>query len=69
MGQVTTVMAQTVESSDIVLGSSCAGLHFGLLVVALKGVASIDPLVITVGLDQLNYGTQPKGAMISRRED
>jgi hypothetical protein len=62
-------MAQTVKSSDFVLGSSCAGLYFGLLVVAVKGVVSIDPLVITVGPDQLNYGTQPEGAMILRRED
>jgi hypothetical protein len=68
-GQVRAVMAQTVKSSDFVLGSSCAGLHFGLVVVAVKGVVSIDPLVITVRPDQLNYGTQPKGAMISRRED
>jgi hypothetical protein len=51
------------------LGSFCAGLHFGLLVLAVKGVVTIDPLVIIVGPDQLNYGTQPKGAMISRRED
>jgi hypothetical protein len=35
----------------------------------MKGVVSIDPLIITVGPDQLNYGTQPKGAMILRRED
>jgi hypothetical protein len=62
-------MAQTVESSDILLGSSCAGFCFGWLVVAVKGVVSIDPLVITVGPDQLNYVTQPKGAMILRRED
>jgi hypothetical protein len=68
-GQVRTVMAQTVKSSDFVLGSSCAGLYFCLLVVAMKGVVSIDPLVITVGPDQLKYGTQPEGAMISRRED
>jgi hypothetical protein len=34
-----------------------------------KGVVSIDPLVITVGPDQLKYGTQPEGAMISRCED
>jgi hypothetical protein len=63
------VMAQTVKSFDFVLGSSCAGLYFGVLVVAVKGVVSIDPLVITVGPDQLNYGTQPEGAMILRRED
>jgi hypothetical protein len=37
--------------------------------VAVKGVVSIDPLLITVGPDQLNNRTQPKGAMISRRED
>jgi hypothetical protein len=43
-GQVRTVMAQTVKSSDFVLGSSCAGLYFGLLVVAVKGLVSIDPL-------------------------
>jgi hypothetical protein len=69
MGQVRAVMAQTVRSSDFVLGSSCASLQFGLLVVAEKGVVSIDPLVLAVGPDQLNYGTQPKGAMILRRED
>jgi hypothetical protein len=46
-------MAQTVKSSDFVLGSSCAGLHFGLLVVSVKCVVSIDPLVIAVGPDQL----------------
>jgi hypothetical protein len=68
-GQVRAAMVQTVLSSDFVLGSSCAGLHFGLLVVAVKGVVSIDPLVIVVGQDQLNHGTQPKGAMILRRED
>jgi hypothetical protein len=62
-------MAQTVKSSDFVLGSSCGGLCVGLLVVAVKGVVSIDPLVIAVGPDQLKYGTQPKGAMILRRED
>jgi hypothetical protein len=56
------------KSSDFVLGSSCAGLYFGLLVVAVEGVVSIDPLVITVGPDQLNYGTQPEGAMILRRD-
>jgi hypothetical protein len=43
-------------------------LYFGLLVVAVKGAVSIDPLVITVGPDQLNYGTQPKGAMIFGRK-
>jgi hypothetical protein len=37
--------------------------------VAVKGVVSIDPLVIEVGSDQLNYGTQPKGPMNMRRED
>jgi hypothetical protein len=52
-GQVSAVMAQTVKSSDFVLGSSCAGLHFGLLVVAVKGIVSIDPLVIAVGPDVL----------------
>jgi hypothetical protein len=62
-------MAQTVKSSDFVLGSSCASLYFGVLAVAVTGVASIDPLVITVGPDQLNYGTQPKGVMILRREN
>jgi hypothetical protein len=46
-----------------------SGLVFGLLVVAVKGVVSIDQLVITVGPDQLNYGAQPKGVMISRCED
>jgi hypothetical protein len=35
----------------------------------MKCVVSIDPLVITVGPDQLYYGTQPKGATILRRED
>jgi hypothetical protein len=50
-------MAQTVNSSDFVLGSSCAGLYFGLLVVAVKSVDSIDPLVTTVGPDQLIDGT------------
>jgi hypothetical protein len=44
-------------------------LCFGSLVVAVKGIVSIDPLVVTVGPVQLNYGTQPKGAMILRRED
>jgi hypothetical protein len=59
------------ESSD---GANCKGsdfilgLYFGLLVVALKGVVSIDPLVIAVGPDQLNYETQPQVAMILRRE-
>jgi hypothetical protein len=37
------------------------------MVVAMKGIVSIDPLVVTVGPDQLNYGTQPKGALILRR--
>jgi hypothetical protein len=40
---------------------------FSMLVVAVKSVVSIDPFVIAVGPDPLNYGTQPKGAM--RRED
>jgi hypothetical protein len=61
-------MAQTVKRFDFVLGSSCAGLYFGLLVVALKGVVTIDPVVITVGPDQLNYETQPEGAMTLRCE-
>jgi hypothetical protein len=68
-GQVRAVMTQTVKSSDFVLGSSHVGLYFGLLVVALKGVFSIDPVVIAVGPDQLNYETQPKGAMTLRCED
>jgi hypothetical protein len=68
-GQVKAMMAQTVKSSDFVLGSSCAGLYFGLLVVAMKGVVSIDQVVVTGGPDQLNYGTQPTCAMILRRED
>jgi hypothetical protein len=59
----------SLSRSDFVLGSSCAGLYFGLLAVAMTGVVSIDPLVVTVGPDQLNYGTQPKGAMILRRVD
>jgi hypothetical protein len=37
--------------------------------VAVKGVVSIDLLVITVGPDQLRYGTQPKRARILIRED
>jgi hypothetical protein len=45
-------MAQTVKSSDFVLGSSCSGMSFGLLVVAMKGIVPIDPLVVTVGTDQ-----------------
>jgi hypothetical protein len=69
MGQVRAVMAQTVKSSDFVLVSSCAGLCFGLLVVAVKGVVSIDPLAIAVDQDQFDYGTQPKGAIILRHED
>jgi hypothetical protein len=68
-GQVRAVMAQTVKSSDFALGSICAGLYFGLLVVAVKGVVSIDPLFITVSPDQLNCGPQPMGAMTSRREE
>jgi hypothetical protein len=35
----------------------------------MKGNVSIDPLVVTVGPDQLNSGTQPRGAMILRREE
>jgi hypothetical protein len=62
-------MAQTEKSSDFVLGSRCAALCLGLRVVALKGIVSIDPLVIVVGPGQLIYGTQPKGAMILRRVD
>jgi hypothetical protein len=68
-GQVRAVMAQTVKSSDFVLVSSCAGLCFGLLVVAVKGVVSIDPLAITVDQDQFDCGTQPKGAIVLRHED
>jgi hypothetical protein len=62
-------MAQTVKSSDFVLGPSCAGWCLGLLVVVVKGIVSIDPLVATVGPEELNYGSQTKGAMILRRED
>jgi hypothetical protein len=64
-GQVRVVMAL----SDFVVGPNFAGLCLGLLVVAMKGIASIDPVVVKVCPDQLNYGTQPKGAVIVRRED
>jgi hypothetical protein len=47
------VEAQTVKSSDIVVGPSYTGLCLGLLVVAMKGIVSIDPLVVAVGPDQL----------------
>jgi hypothetical protein len=67
--QVRAVMAQAVKSSDFVAGPSCAGLSLGLLVVAMKGIVAIDPLVVPVGPGQLNYGTEPKGATILRRED
>jgi hypothetical protein len=66
-GQVRAVMAQTIKSSDFVLGStgSCAGLHFWFAGCGREGRCfSIDPLVIAVGPDQLNYGTQPKGAIL-----
>jgi hypothetical protein len=56
-GQVRAVMAQTVKSSDFVVGTSCACFCLGLLVVAMKGIVSIDPLNVTVGPDQLNSGT------------
>jgi hypothetical protein len=51
-----TTLDEPGKSSD---GANCKELCF----------VSLDPLVVTVGPDQLNYGTQPKGAMILRRED
>jgi hypothetical protein len=61
------VISQTVQSSDFVSGPSCAGLCLGFLVVAMKGIVSIDPLVVTLGPGQLKYGTQPKVARLDVR--
>jgi hypothetical protein len=58
---VLVAVATYIKKISIVLGSSCAGLYFGLLVVAVKGVVSIDPFVITVGPDQLNLWNSTKG--------
>jgi hypothetical protein len=51
------------------VGPNYAGLCVGLLVKAMKGIASIEPVVVKVCLDQLNYGTQPKSTVIVRREN
>jgi hypothetical protein len=67
-GQVTAVMAQTVKSSEFVVDPSYAGSCLSLLVVAIKGIVSIDRLVDTTCPHQLNYGTHPKCAMILRRQ-
>jgi hypothetical protein len=56
--QVRALMEQTVKSSNLVVCSCNAGLYLGLLVVVMKGIVSIDPLVITMDPDQLNYGTR-----------
>jgi hypothetical protein len=49
-GKVRAVMAKTIQSSDFAVDPSFASLCLGLLVVAMKGFVSIDPLSLNVSV-------------------